>query len=417
MLWVIGDIHGMIGPLTRLLDGIREYERSIEKTDKLIFLGDYIDHGLNSKEVIDALIEIPEEKVFLAGNHDDLAIRFFRNDTSLRDAGFMEWFNDGAYQTLTSLLSGTDKLNIFKNLFRFYQTFPNQPYSLFDGTRPDEKYLRFLENLKYSHKETFNYSGRTVGFRFFHSVPRLDQTLDEQMIDDFDDFQRYMKRPFPHLDSRNMEGDGQFAEWEKVSNGALPYPDGTIIWNRLHNFRYASEGEVVIHGHTPTLVFEKFYYEREYVASNFREVFQKYPAESRLPFLFSRGKGAGYRPAPDTPDPDIPKGMCFFDCGENGAVEEINVDTGAAYKWGALTALGLSESLLSRGLLPTLSAFVKPSDNPQRQAFYHERLLQSIPSEDHAILRVVQTGPFGADIKDTVNNPVFPFAEFRRRYG
>ncbi|MDR1872384.1 MAG: metallophosphoesterase, partial [Deltaproteobacteria bacterium] len=52
MIWVIGDIHGMIYPLERILEAIRQYDQDEEKVDKVIFLGDYIDHGHYSREVL-----------------------------------------------------------------------------------------------------------------------------------------------------------------------------------------------------------------------------------------------------------------------------------------------------------------------------------------------------------------------------
>jgi hypothetical protein len=58
----IGDIHGDSARLLALL----------EKLDKrkLVFLGDYIDHGSNSREVVKLLLEIMSsgrDAVFLAG--------------------------------------------------------------------------------------------------------------------------------------------------------------------------------------------------------------------------------------------------------------------------------------------------------------------------------------------------------------
>ncbi len=63
----IGDIHGCDKALATLLDAIQPTE-----TDRLIFLGDYVDRGADSKSVIDRLLALKRrcQPVFLLGNHE-----------------------------------------------------------------------------------------------------------------------------------------------------------------------------------------------------------------------------------------------------------------------------------------------------------------------------------------------------------
>lgn len=68
-IFIIGDIHGCLGMLKRLMRKIDWHPGS----DRLIFLGDYIDRGEDSSGVIDYIIEISRdsEKVeCLIGNHE-----------------------------------------------------------------------------------------------------------------------------------------------------------------------------------------------------------------------------------------------------------------------------------------------------------------------------------------------------------
>ncbi len=67
MTYVIGDIHGELDKLVNLLKIIQE-----NYTSKLIFIGDYIDKGYYTKEVIDYLLMLSKqvECVFLRGNHE-----------------------------------------------------------------------------------------------------------------------------------------------------------------------------------------------------------------------------------------------------------------------------------------------------------------------------------------------------------
>jgi calcineurin-like phosphoesterase family protein len=63
---IIGDIHGHPGPLRSLLDRIDGL------VNTMVFLGDYVDRGPDSAQVIDTLLEAADSHscVFLEGNHD-----------------------------------------------------------------------------------------------------------------------------------------------------------------------------------------------------------------------------------------------------------------------------------------------------------------------------------------------------------
>ena len=65
--YVIGDIHGCGKALRSLVDEI-----SPTKDDELIFLGDYVDRGPDSRGVIDQLIELRDHYrvILLRGNHE-----------------------------------------------------------------------------------------------------------------------------------------------------------------------------------------------------------------------------------------------------------------------------------------------------------------------------------------------------------
>jgi serine/threonine protein phosphatase 1 len=83
MIWVIGDIHGMFDHLKGLITSIRYYEEPDDPVEKLIFIGDYIDYGPSSKEVIDFIIDLDYDKVLLMGDHEDFAVRFYKYDENI----------------------------------------------------------------------------------------------------------------------------------------------------------------------------------------------------------------------------------------------------------------------------------------------------------------------------------------------
>lgn len=89
----IGDIHGCSKALQSLLDAIEP-----ATNDRLIFLGDYVDRGPDSKGVLEILIELRQhcECVFLLGNHEIMFQGVLRGlDSAL-------WLQAGGRQTLTS---------------------------------------------------------------------------------------------------------------------------------------------------------------------------------------------------------------------------------------------------------------------------------------------------------------------------
>jgi serine/threonine protein phosphatase 1 len=63
----IGDIHGCNTALRQLLCQVQPV-----RDDRIIFLGDYIDRGPDSRQVIDSLLELKKtcSPVFLRGNHE-----------------------------------------------------------------------------------------------------------------------------------------------------------------------------------------------------------------------------------------------------------------------------------------------------------------------------------------------------------
>jgi serine/threonine protein phosphatase 1 len=76
-IFIIGDVHGCLDMLERLMDKI---DCSPEK-DTLIFLGDYIDRGDDSKGVVDYILDLRRDafKVeALKGNHEAMFLNFLR---------------------------------------------------------------------------------------------------------------------------------------------------------------------------------------------------------------------------------------------------------------------------------------------------------------------------------------------------
>ena len=100
-VYAVGDVHGELAALTRLVGRIREDAAGAAADRRvLVFLGDYVDRGLDSRRVIDFLLARPApdfESVFLKGNHDAWLLAF------LDDAGAgPAWLEAGGQATVLS---------------------------------------------------------------------------------------------------------------------------------------------------------------------------------------------------------------------------------------------------------------------------------------------------------------------------
>ena len=107
--WVIPDRHGCAKTLRALIEDMIKPS----KHDWLYFLGDYIDRGPGSKEVIDYLIYLQREDYslrLLMGNHEDYLVKAYDEEFKLKKIlGFRqknlkkkEWVFHGGKQTLES---------------------------------------------------------------------------------------------------------------------------------------------------------------------------------------------------------------------------------------------------------------------------------------------------------------------------
>ena len=100
-VFAIGDIHGRLDLLERLMRRLVEEVRGLARVEvHFVFLGDYIDRGFSSKQVIDFLVKAEWGRVipvFLKGNHEQVLLDFLeRPDVGPR------WIEYGGRETLSS---------------------------------------------------------------------------------------------------------------------------------------------------------------------------------------------------------------------------------------------------------------------------------------------------------------------------
>lgn len=111
--YAVGDIHGRLDLLEQLLDSIdADLSNRPSRKNLLIFLGDLIDRGPNSRGVIERLRTFQHDRlkpVFLAGNHEEVLLRILAGETGL----LQNWLKFGGAECLASY--GVDMLDLGSN--------------------------------------------------------------------------------------------------------------------------------------------------------------------------------------------------------------------------------------------------------------------------------------------------------------
>ncbi|MFP6871234.1 MAG: metallophosphoesterase family protein [Nitrospinota bacterium] len=96
-LYAIGDIHGQRRMLDMLLEKV-----PLEKDDEIVFIGDYIDRGPDSRGVVDAVLEFKlayPNTTCLRGNHEDMFLDYIKAEENYPRGIFTM---NGGVETLNS---------------------------------------------------------------------------------------------------------------------------------------------------------------------------------------------------------------------------------------------------------------------------------------------------------------------------
>ena len=135
LLYAVGDIHGMRGKLDRLLELIEADAEIVAREAVVVFLGDLINRGPASRQVLERLIAGPQRAgdrwITLRGNHDQLFIDAIGGRS---EAAFEQLMRKGGLETLASY--GVRKKDA--SLARARRAVPRE-------------HLRFLESLPLSY--------------------------------------------------------------------------------------------------------------------------------------------------------------------------------------------------------------------------------------------------------------------------
>jgi serine/threonine protein phosphatase 1 len=134
--YAIGDVHGELAKLTELTRAIREDAVRRKVAHKVVFLGDLVDRGPDSRGVVERVIAMCEsgEAVAVKGNHEELMLHAYDQRESV---GIFWWAENGGDETILSYV----RSNGYKDDFREAIDRPhiawlrNLPVTIFDEAR------------------------------------------------------------------------------------------------------------------------------------------------------------------------------------------------------------------------------------------------------------------------------------------
>lgn len=172
--YAVGDIHGRVDLLEHLLAKIHaDLQRRPAAKTLLVFVGDLVDRGPSSAQVIERLRCYRRDgvkPVFLLGNHEEVLLRIINGDSSIVGS----WLKFGGLQCLQSY--GV-------TLARIRRCSAEEVVDLVRATIPKE-HVEFLES--------FADSCRFGDYLFVHAGIRPGVELDQQSQADL----RWIREPF-----------------------------------------------------------------------------------------------------------------------------------------------------------------------------------------------------------------------------
>lgn len=159
-LLAVGDIHGCLAPLRRLLHLVAP-----KPQDTIVFLGDYVDRGPDSRGVIDFLLKFAHlfpQTVFLKGNHEAMFLDYLQGGPK------SPFLQNGGISTLASYTQGVppEHLEFLRKLLLYHQT--ESHIFVHAGLRPERPLTEQREEDLLWIREEFLHSnydwGKTIVF-------------------------------------------------------------------------------------------------------------------------------------------------------------------------------------------------------------------------------------------------------------
>ncbi len=125
-IFVVGDLHGCAKE-TDVLISFLISSQGLTSKDLVVFLGDYIDRGPDSKSVISSLVALKQEFLnirFLKGNHEDMLMDFLGFGGNLGES----FLYNGGLETIQSY-----GISVFSPPDEMMQLLPEEHFQFFSN--------------------------------------------------------------------------------------------------------------------------------------------------------------------------------------------------------------------------------------------------------------------------------------------
>ena len=221
--FVIPDIHGCNSPLQSML------HLWDKKKEHLIQLGDMIDRGPNSLEVVQTFMRLKEEGVatVLKGNHEDLFLTFL--DYPEEEGQF--YYNQGGRQTIASFM-GEDV--IYRRTSTYIASYIKEHFA-------DE--ITFIRNLPlYVEKEkwVFVHAGVNLVLADWRNSNENDfNTIRNSFI--FEKNEHAQTFVFGHTPTRLLHQDERDDIWISPCGSKIGLDGGLVFQGQLNAMRIQGE--------------------------------------------------------------------------------------------------------------------------------------------------------------------------------
>ena len=221
MVYAIGDIHGRDDCLKAAHELIDRDAAGRDASACLeVYIGDYIDRGPNSRQVVDRLLERDSHRrlFLLRGNHENILASFLRGQVS-----FEAWRAIGGLETVLSYgVDARDLLSQAKGL---------QPEDLAKLLPP--AHVDFLQGL--------GDSLEIGAYQFVHAGVRPGVALENQSIYDLTSIREEFLKHAGDFGGIVVHGHTPAAEAEFLPN-RINIDTGAYITNRLSVLRIDATG-------------------------------------------------------------------------------------------------------------------------------------------------------------------------------
>lgn len=255
-IYVIPDIHGRSSELELILKRILPLRFNKNARDYLVFLGDYIDRGPQTPEVLNKLIKLEEkykgQVFFLRGNHEDMLLRaceLLPNDRDDMEISYKTlWAMNGGYQTIDSYIR-------YKKITDIYDV---TKINIDRGISfIDDKHIDFLYNKTKMYHIINN-------FTFVHAGMNLHVGIEDQT----DQTLLWDRKFYEYIRSGFDNGSETFLVCGHNCEGPLISENYLMLDGSYHEKLYIAElnsGEIfyATYGKKKLLKYEKNIYEKQ----------------------------------------------------------------------------------------------------------------------------------------------------------